>query len=161
MGIQEEPTTLESEVLGLGMFVGEYTHNLDPKRRLTIPSVWRSLIGRPKSIYIMPDFNERCLRALPAREMALKLDRLRQKSMGDRAANEAQRRLGAVSDVLIWDTQGRIRISNKLLTWAGLEEQCVLVGALGSFEIWSPEHRSVTDDIDQQDLQALMRHIDL
>ena len=159
--MQEEPTSLESEVSGLGMFVGEYTHNLDPKKRLTIPSVWRSLIGRPKSLYVFPDFNERCLRVLPAREMALKLDRLRQKSLGDKSANDAQRRLGAVSDVLTWDTQGRIRVGNKLLAWAGLEEQVVMVGALGSFELWSPEHRTVTDEIDQDDLQALMRHIDI
>ena len=40
-------SNLEAEIKGLGMFVGEFSHNLDPKRRLTIPSVWRAQVGEP------------------------------------------------------------------------------------------------------------------
>ena len=159
--MHEEPTNLETEVSGLGMFVGEYVHNLDAKKRITIPSVWRALIGNPRSLYVLPDFNEKCLKVLPANEMRLKLDRIRLKTMGDKAANEAQRKLGAVSDVLTWDTQGRIRVSNRLLDFAGLDSQAVLVGAFQTFEIWSPENRKVELAIDQESLQQALKHIDI
>ena len=157
--MQEAPTDLETEVAGLGMFVGEYPRSLDGKKRVTIPSVWRAMIGNPRSLYVLPDFNETCLKVLPAREMALKLERLRQSPMGDKAANEAQRQLGRVSDVLTWDGQGRIRISDRLLEFAGIGTQVVLVGALGSFEVWSPESRAVEEAIDPAGLQEALRNI--
>ena len=55
--VDNEPTKLEKAVSGMGMFVGNYTHSLDPKRRLTIPSVWRAQIGVPETVYVLPDFH--------------------------------------------------------------------------------------------------------
>lgn len=157
--MQEETTNLEAEVNGLGMFVGEYAHTMDGKKRLTIPAVWRALIGKPQSVYVFPDFNETCLKVLPAREMALKLERIRQKSMGDKVANDAQREFGRVSDLLTWDSQGRIRVSNRLLKYARLESQVVLVGAMNAFELWSPDLRPIEEEIEQAGLQQTLRNI--
>ncbi|OVE73854.1 hypothetical protein BVX94_02700 [bacterium B17] len=134
------------------MFVGEFVHSLDPKKRLTIPSVWRAQVGSPKSLFVLPDFHCKCLNVFPAGEMSNKLEKLRRYSLTDKKAMDFSRVLGAASDLVSWDAQGRIRIKDKLLEFAGLDSQVVMVGALDKFELWSPESRPEAGEIDQVDL---------
>ncbi len=151
---------LEQEVAGVGMFVGEFRHSLDPKKRLTIPSVWRAQVGSPKSLFVLPDFDQMCLNVFPAGEMRSKLDKIRRHSMADKKAMQFARVLGSASDLVSWDSQGRIRIKDKLLNFAGLVDQVVLIGALDRFEIWSPGNMSVTGEIDQKGLAEAGRYVD-
>ena len=46
--------------------VDTFCHNLDPKKRLTIPSEWRDALGNPAYIYVMPSATEDCLELVPA-----------------------------------------------------------------------------------------------
>jgi len=159
--MDQEGVQLENEVSGLGMFVGDFVHSLDPKNRLTIPSVWRSQIGEPRSVYVLPDFHQQCLNVYPSGEMVRKLDALRQYSMSDESAREAFRVIGRASEVLTWDTQGRIRISDKLLGFAGLEDRVILIGALDRVELWSPERRPAEAAVDQEALLRAGGHISI
>lgn len=128
----------EEEVGGLGMFVGDYTHALDPKRRLTIPSGWRAQVGTNRSLYVLPDSDEHCLNLYPAAEMLPKLDKIRRLAMSDSKARHFARVLGRASELVSWDSQGRIRIKDRLLEFAGLETEVVMVGAIDRIELWSP-----------------------
>jgi MraZ protein len=157
--MEKDYTSLEDEIVGLRMFVGEYVHNLDPKKRLTIPSVWRAQIGTPKSVYVLPDFHHHCLNVFPAGEMAHRLEKLRRHSMADRQARQFARVLGEASDLLAWDSQGRIRIKDRLLKFAGLEERVVMVGALDRFELWNPDHREEAGALDQERLEEAARYV--
>ncbi|MDA0577885.1 MAG: division/cell wall cluster transcriptional repressor MraZ [Verrucomicrobia bacterium] len=148
-------TSLESQISGLGMFVGNFTHNLDPKRRLTIPSVWRAQIGKPEAVYVSPDFHQKCLTVYPTSELVRKLEALRRCSMGDAAARQQARALGGNSELLAWDVQGRIRIKDDLLTFAGLTDAVILVGAMDRIELWSPEHSVEGAQLGAEKLQKL------
>lgn len=152
-------TIVEAEAGALGMFVGEFRHALDPKRRLTIPSAWRALVAGPKSLYVLPDFHARCLNIFPADAMARKLEKIRRHSMSDRKAMDFARRLGSVSELVPWDVQGRIRIKDKLLEFAGLDDQVVMIGALDRIELWSPDQQPIVD-IDQEGLAEAGRYVD-
>ena len=102
-------------------FVGTHTHSLDPKKRLTIPSNWRDQVGEEHSLYVLPDFQEgKCLYVLPASEMARKLERMRQHAISDPRASQFARVLASRSDLVSWDSQGRIRINDALLRKQGL-----------------------------------------
>ncbi len=144
----------------IALFVGAFQHSLDPKKRLTIPSVWRALIGEPKSLYVLPDFKERCLNLIPASEMAHKLEKLRQYPLSNAKAQAFLAKLGSSSDLLAWDSQGRIRISDKLLNFAGIGEQVVLEGAFSKFRLWAAEHRESSDTIDQAELAEAAVYVD-
>jgi MraZ protein len=158
--VSDEPVTAEKGVLGgLGLFVGTVTHSLDPKKRVTIPSDWRELVGEPSSVYVIPDFRHRCLNVYPAREMLHKLERIRQHSMADQKAMQFARVLGEASALLKWDTQGRIRISDRQLEFAGLTDQVVMVGALNRFELWSPENRGTAGGMEQDGLEEAARYV--
>jgi MraZ protein len=121
-----------------GVFVSRFTHSLDPKRRLTIPAEWRLQVGAPPALYVMPDIHERCLRVFPAREMAFRIEKIRRLSISDRKARFFSRVLASQSDLIPWDAQGRIRIKDALLDFAGLTDKVELVGAFDNFELWNP-----------------------
>ncbi|MDP6630798.1 MAG: hypothetical protein QGH42_07065 [Kiritimatiellia bacterium] len=149
----------QAEVGALGMFVGEFRHALDPKKRLTIPATWRALVAGPKSLYVLPDFHACCLNIFPAEAMARKLEKIRRHSMSDRKAMDFARRLGSVSELVPWDVQGRIRIKDKLLEFAGLKDQVVMIGALDRIELWSPEQQPAME-IDQDGLAEAGLYVD-
>ena len=44
----------------------------------------------------------------------------------------------AKSDQLGFDSEGRVMVSNKLLTHAGISDQAAFVGRGASFQIWEP-----------------------
>lgn len=131
---------LEREVSGRCSFHGRFTHSLDNKRRLTIPSSWRAMVDSPKCLYVLPDFSEPYLRVFPGVEWARRLDRIRELPIADEQARDFVRRIGMSSEILVWDSQGRIRVSDELLAFAGLEDQVILAGAVDTFELWSPEN---------------------
>lgn len=123
---------------GQGTFVGRFRHALDPKRRLTIPAVWRLQIGNPPVLYVLPDILEKCLCLFLAADWMRRIEKLRHHSLADRQARRLARTLGAQSELLTWDVQGRIRINDDLLAHAGLTDEVVLVGAFEYMEIWHP-----------------------
>ena len=138
---------LEQEIRGQGLFVNRYVHSLDPKKRLTIPSGWRAQVGEPRSLYVLPDIHQRCLCVFPAGELVKRLEKMREHSIADEKARHFARVLGSKSDLVAWDSQGRIRIKDELLNFAGLESRVVLVGAIDMFELWKPENlESVVED---------------
>ena len=67
--------------------------------------------------------------------------------------------LGESSDLLSWDSQGRIRIKDRLLDFAGLSDRVVLVGALDRFELWNPDLREAAGVLDQERLEEAARYV--
>ena len=143
-----------------GVFVGRFLHTLDPKRRLTIPSGWREQMGLPARparetpgyVFVMPDVHKRCLCIFPPKDFQQRMERLRQRAVTDLRAAEFSRQLGAVSEYLPLDVQGRIRIRDKLLAFAGLTSGVVMIGAFTRIELWTPERNPEPETIDLETL---------
>lgn len=137
--MEERDITVTGELAGQGVFVNKYTHSLDSKKRLTIPSDWRELVGVPRRLFVLPGVNDKCLCVYPAREMTRRMERLRTLSIADEKGRQLARTLASRSDLVPWDSQGRIRIKDELLEYAELENQVILSGAFDSFELWTPD----------------------
>jgi len=156
---RRDSPSLEKEIKGQGVFVSNYAHSLDPKRRLTIPSEWRAQVGDSKSLYVLPDVHDRCLCVYPASEMVRRLQKIRNHSIADRKARQFARVLASQSDLVSWDTQGRIRIKDELLEFARLEDQVILVGAFDSFELWNPDSFREVGGMDRIGIQDAARYV--
>lgn len=137
--VMDEKDTGGRDEGAAGVFVGVFTHGLDSKKRLTIPSDWRELAGVSKILIVMPGVNEQCLCVYPAREIARRMERIRSLSIADERGRQFSRTLASRSDNAPWDSQGRIRIKDELLSYAGLKTDVALVGTFDGFELWSPE----------------------
>jgi MraZ protein len=141
--------------------MGRFDHSLDPKRRLTIPAGWRDLMGNPRYVYVIPDPHDRCLDLVSPQEMEAIVAKLRQRGLFDRAATEALRTIGEYSEYLQVDVQGRIRIRDALLAYAGLTEQVTLVGAGIKVQIWLPSDRPAPATVNRERLTAAFSTIGL
>jgi MraZ protein len=158
--VENRDNMAAGELAGQGVFVNTYTHSLDSKKRLTIPSDWRELVGVPRGLYGLPGINSRCLCVYPAREMKLRLEKLRNLSIADDKGRQLARTLASRSDLVPWDTQGRIRIKDELLDYAELINQVVLVGAFDSFELWSPDQwKQQSKSMDQHGLGEAAKYV--
>lgn len=158
--MEDRDIGMAGELAGQGVFVNTYTHSLDTKKRLTIPSDWRELAGVPRRLFVLPGVNDKCLCVYPAREMTRRLEKLRNLSIADERGRQLARTLASRSDLVPWDTQGRIRVKDDLLDFADLKNQVVLVGAFDCFELWSPDRwKEQTGAMDQPKLGDAARYV--
>ena len=139
---------------GLGVFLGRHDYALDPKKRVTIPSEWRATMG--KTVYVMPDRREKCLNLYSKKEMDIFLDQLRQKALLDPALNKVFAKIGALSQQLTLDIQGRIRICDKLLRFANLTTTVAMVGSVRLIKLYDPAVLGPEDEVDVDELDALL-----
>ncbi len=151
-GVNERPAAL-------GIFVGTFFHALDPKRRLTIPSEWREQSGESESFYVLPGVDQPCLVVFPARVIAGRLERIRHHSIADAQARQFARVLGSRSQLVPWDSQGRIRVKDELLALAGIETQVALIGAFEGFELWHPGRWRESGSMDGGSLGEAARYV--
>jgi len=118
------------------MFLGQYTHSMDTKGRLTVPARFRELLEQ--GAYISQGF-EQNLMVLTASAFERISARVNEMSLTDPTARQLKRLLFATADRVEMDNSGRVRIPQFLREVAGLDGDAVIVGAGDYFEIWSPQ----------------------
>ncbi|QPC81934.1 division/cell wall cluster transcriptional repressor MraZ [Phototrophicus methaneseepsis] len=125
------------------MFWGEFSHHLDTKGRLIVPARFRPQLDDGAILTRGLDCN---LVIFPPEAWQTVTNQLNQLPI-THAKGRALRRLlfsGAVE--LACDRQGRILIPNYLRTYAGLDNQALLVGMETFIEIWEPSKWRTTLD---------------
>ena len=137
-----------------GVLWGRHDFALDPKKRLTIPSEWRGVFG--SVVYVMPDRKEKCINLYPKAEMDAFLEQLRQKALLDPALNRVFAKIGAVSQTLSFDVQGRIRICDKLLQFANLTTTVAMVGSFRMIKLYSPAVLPPEDEVNMEEIDAAL-----
>lgn len=144
---------------GSNALMGEFEHSLDPKKRLTIPREWRQAMGNPDFVYVMRDRNGKCLDLLPKAEMESLLAKLREKALFDPALTKAAMLIGANSEQLMLDVQGRIRISDKLLQFANLTTTVAMLGSVRMVKLWDPAALAPAETVDQAALASALAEV--
>lgn len=115
------------------MLIGEYSHNLDPKKRLSLPSKWRKELGET---VVVTRGLDNCLFVYPLKEWQTVTEKIGRLPFGQADTRGFNRFFlsGAVeSDV---DSVGRILIPDFLKEFAGLSTKVVLAGIHDRVEIW-------------------------
>jgi len=160
--VGEEGTIGNSGRFGMSGFLGNVVHSLDSKKRLTIPADWREMTGTPSNLVVLPSVTEKCLWIYPEREWSRRLEKLRTVSSADESTRQAIRVLASQSERVSWDAQGRIRIKDELLEYAGLMNQVVLVGAFERMELWEPDlWKQQIGSVDQISLKKAVQSVGL
>ncbi len=146
---------------GAAVFTGSATHALDPKRRVTIPSGWRDAMGGPRYVFVMADPHAKCLRLLSTERMQEIQAKLRARRFADPEVARKLRVIGQNTEQLPLDVQGRIRISDRLLAFAGIGAKITFVGAVTYGEVWAAEALEPAAAVDQAALGAALDALDL
>ena len=158
--MMETNNTEVKTMQGDAVFSGSAMHALDPKRRVTIPSGWRDAMGKPAYVFVMADPHEKCLRLLTNERMQGIQAKLLEKRFSDPTVAQKLRIIGANTEQLPIDVQGRIRISDRLLEFAGIKGRIAFVGAVTYGEIWAAENRAPEATVDQVALGEALAALD-
>ena len=119
------------------MLIGEYTHTVDPKKRLSLPSKFRKELGKKVVltrgldncifVYTVSDWNQ----------ISEKLGTLSMGQSGSRAFNRFM--LSGATEVDV-DTSGRVLLPDFLRDFAGIKTKVVLAGVYNRVEIWNEKN---------------------
>jgi len=118
---------------GYNMFIGEYSHTIDTKKRLAIPSKFRKELGKKAVITRGLD---NCLVIYPIKEwesLAKKLGSLPAAQIDARKFSRIM--LAGAMDVKM-DNLGRILIPDYLKNYASLKKNVIICGLFNRLEIW-------------------------
>ena len=130
------------------MFMGEYSHTIDTKGRLIIPSKFRELLGEE---FVLTKGLDGCLSIYPKEEWEAFEDKLRSLPLTNKDARTFSRFFLAGASSCELDKQGRILIPQTLREFAKLDKDVVLTGNLNRIEVWSKEKWSENCSYDDMD----------
>ena len=115
-------------------FVGSFTHSLDAKKRVFVPSKFRDELG--DEFYITRKFDA-YLSVYTAEDWTLYVEKL--EKLPETDAVEIQDFILGAAQKCTPDASGRIILEDRLIKHAGISKNIVFVGAGKQIRLWSEE----------------------
>jgi MraZ protein len=139
------------------MFLGEFTHNIDDKGRLTIPAKFRGLLAA--GLVVTRGFDQN-LMAFSLDEWQELAGRIAQRPLSDEGVRAFRRRVFSGAVDLTPDRQGRILVPPYLREFAGIEGEVVIAGMFNYIELWNTDawqevRQSIENNSDASRWEAL------
>ena len=130
------------------MFMGEYSHSIDAKGRLIIPSKFREQLGEE---FVLTKGLDGCLSIYPMDEWTAFEEKLKALPLTNKNARTFSRFFVAGATSCELDKQGRILLPANLREYAGIDKEVVSVGVFSRVEIWSKDRYLENSDFDDMD----------
>jgi len=131
------------------MFIGEYSHSVDEKGRLIIPSKFRDGLGKE---FVVTKGLDGCLFIYGNDEWKVLEEKLCSLPLTNKDARAFARYMLAGAAQVELDKQGRILIPQVLRGFAELDKDVVLIGVGSRVEIWNKtkwDNASFDDNMDE------------
>jgi len=117
------------------LLTGTHPRTLDEKKRLALPKRFRDQLGEPGTLYVTPG-PDRSLWLYTPTELEQLAARLDQAPATDAEARGFRRLYFAQTEAVDVDRQGRILVPERLMQFAGLTAEVVLIGVRDHVELW-------------------------
>lgn len=131
------------------MFLGEFTHTIDDKGRLTIPARFRGDLAA--GLVVTRGF-DRNLMIFPLSGWQEMAERIISRPLADESVRSFRRRVFSGAVDLTPDRQGRIVLPSYLREFAGIDGEVVVAGMYNYLEVWSVDSwDSVRETIEDSD----------
>jgi MraZ protein len=118
------------------MFLGTYSPRLDEKGRVFLPAKFRDELADG---LVITKGQERCLYVFSITEFGRLTERLREVPLTAKGARDYSRVFFASAHDDTSDKQGRVTVPPPLREYAGLDRDCVVIGANTRVEIWDAQ----------------------
>jgi MraZ protein len=115
------------------LFLGTHTPKLDEKGRIFLPAKFRDELADG---LVITRGQDRCLAIWPMAAFVEQTQALRNAPSSNKQVRDYQRMLASGASDETLDKQGRLTIPLPLRTYAGLDKECVVVGAINRVEVW-------------------------
>jgi len=117
------------------MFIGEFTHNIDDKGRLTIPAKFRDEL---ESGVVITRGLDGCLWAYPRYEWEILAEKIAKMPTTSQAARNFARFMFSSAFDSIPDRQGRVILPQNLRDYAAIQSEAAVIGVMNRVELWNP-----------------------
>lgn len=139
------------------MFLGQYSHTVDDKGRLTIPSRFRAEL---EGGVVITRGMDGCLWAYPRYEWDKQVEAINAlPTTTNAAARNFVRFIFSNASDSVPDRQGRVLIPQNLRDHAAIANETVVVGVNNRVEIWSPERWAEVFNKVEADPEAMMSQL--
>jgi MraZ protein len=118
------------------VFLGTHTPRLDDKGRLILPAKFRDELAEG---LVVTKGQERCLYIWPIAEFGRITEQMRLAPVTSKGPRDFMRVLFAGASDEVPDKQGRITVPPALRAYAGLDRDCVVIGANSRVELWDAQ----------------------
>ncbi len=125
------------------MLLGEYTHTLDDKKRLTLPKKFKDTLGKK---LVVTRGLDNCLFVYAEKEWAEIATRLRELSFAQADTRGFNRFMFSGAAEVGVDSAGRILLPEHLKKFAALKSKVILAGVADRVEIWDEKRWSAYQD---------------
>src|SRR5579862_4802745 len=120
------------------VFAGVFRHQLDDKKRTTIPSKWRQN-KEGDDFFLVPHPTNPCLLVMPPEEFEAVGERVKgSQQVTSKKQSNFIRQFYSNAQNCSTDKQGRLLLPEEHRSEIGLGDEVVLVGSRERFEIWNP-----------------------
>ena len=121
-------------------FRKNFDRSLDSKGRLMLPPEYRDIISAtPGTGFKLTCYDDKCIVVYPKLEWEAFAEQLEQLKNPSAALRDFRSIFVGRAEDLELDAQGRVRISQSLMRYAGLSKDAKLVGLGSKFEIWDAQ----------------------
>ena len=117
----------------LHMFLGEFGHTIDPKKRLAIPAKFRAELGTRAVLTIGFDT---CLSLYPMKEWEKLAEKLNSLPLSQPNARSLARFMLSGAMEVELDNLGRVLLPDYLKDYAGLKKEAIVTGVFNRIEVW-------------------------
>lgn len=118
------------------MFMGQYSHGIDEKGRLIVPSKYRDELGKE---FVVTKGSEGCLFVYPMKEWEKIEKQVKEMALNGKEGRKFIRMFFSSAALLELDKQGRVLIPALLKEHAGLDKEVCLIGSVSHIEIWDKD----------------------
>lgn len=117
------------------LLTGTHARTFDDKKRLALPKRIRELLGEPTTLFVTPGPDQTLWLYTPS-ELERLAEKLDQAPAADAEARVFRRLYFAQAEAVDVDKAGRILVPERLMKFAGLDHDVVLLGVRDHLELW-------------------------
>jgi MraZ protein len=117
------------------LLTGTYPRTLDDKKRLTFPKRVRELLDNPETLFVSPG-PDQSLWLYTEKGLEQLAEKLDQAPAADAEARVFRRLYFAQTESVDVDNAGRVLIPERLIQFASLGHEVVLIGVRDHLELW-------------------------
>jgi MraZ protein len=120
------------------LLTGTHPRTLDDKKRLALPRRVREQLGEPPTLFVTPG-PDQCLWLYTQDGLERLAEKLDRSPAADAEVRVFRRLYFAQTEAVDVDGNGRILIPDRLVQFAGLQHDVILIGVRDHLELWDAQ----------------------
>lgn len=144
----------------MSSFIGSDLYSVDAKGRINIPAKMRkNLAPEANGTFIVTRGVERCVYAYPLDEWRVLENSLRSLNQFTEKDRLFTRTMLEWADETELDNQSRITMPRRLLEFAMIAKEALVIGVMDRIEMWNPEVKSEYDKRQTDSYEQIAEHV--